>query len=220
MQQRLRRLRQRLMQAAPTLRRPRDTQHHSPPRPQTLSSLFLRFLHPRRCCFSHFQRGQQGNRSLMCRDKRKKTRLHQPNFQPETCRGLILQFSFPSETHAAARVQRLSPEWPHAHGADGGESEVCFLSCASHLQSRDSSSYFRNHSPQPERVNNILHSASAAKDVTLTAGSFESAGICVCVCVCVCFFFPLLLSASVTVRRAGVGCSRCFALLSLWCVQK
>lgn len=102
------------------------------------------------------------------------------------------------------------------------ESEVCFLSCASHLQSRDSSSYFRNHAaqwhnqsaattsftlpPQPKTLHSLLSLLRALECIRVFVFGFF-------------FLFCLLLSASVTVH-AGVGCSRCFTLLPVWCVQK
>lgn len=131
----------------------------------------------------------------------------------------MMKFVFPSETHAASHLTlRGSHSNGLVHGADGRERGLFAVMCFSSPKKRFVFILQKSlrTMAQPERVNNILHSALAAKDDALAAEAFESTGMHVYVCVCV---FCLLLSASVTVR-AGVGCSRCFTLLSVWCVQK
>lgn len=100
------------------------------------------------------------------------------------------------------------------------ESEVCFLSSASHLQSRDFFVLQKSlrTMAQPERVNNILHSASAAKDVTLTAESFESTGMHLCVCVCV-FFLPAFECECDGPRTSRVQQQVLYAPLGMVCAE-
>lgn len=121
----LRRLRQWAMRAALLLQRPSDMQHRFSP--QTQRSLFQHFLDSRRCCFSHFQQATANNATYpLCAKTRENTlaTLYLPNFQPDTCRDLIIKFLFPSETHAASHLP-LKCRGCHSnglvHGADGRE---------------------------------------------------------------------------------------------------